>query len=176
MRKINTNILKIWKNSSMNQTMVYKLWTIILSWAKIGPKSWWSTEIFFHLYWFCQIWDAGLLPLIFALFIKNELWKYWIKMQWTHLFGKPWIRWLQDLMIHFLWFISWLIPVSHMIWLIWHFFIWFITKVGCIFPMFVVSLLPHAEFGKSDHREDAPHFTLNRLICSVMAHRMTIFI
>ena len=27
------------------------------------------------------------------------------------------------------------------------------------FPMVVVSILPHAEFGPNDHREDAPHFT-----------------
>jgi len=31
--------------------------------------------------------------------------------------------------------------------------------VGCIFPMVIVSLLQHAEFGPNDHREDAPHFT-----------------
>ena len=31
-------------------------------------------------------------------------------------------------------------------------------KVGCIFPMVVVYLLPQAEFGRNDHREDAPHF------------------
>ena len=34
---------------------------------------------------------------------------------------------------------------------------WF-TKVGCVFPMVVVSLLLHAEFGPNDHRKDAPHF------------------
>ena len=33
------------------------------------------------------------------------------------------------------------------------------SKVGCVFPMVVVSILPHAEFGPNDHREDAPHFT-----------------
>ena len=32
-------------------------------------------------------------------------------------------------------------------------------KVGCVFPMVVVSILPHAEFGQNDHREDAPHFS-----------------
>ena len=31
-------------------------------------------------------------------------------------------------------------------------------KVGRVFPMVVVSILPHAEFGPNDHREDAPHF------------------
>ena len=36
-----------------------------------------------------------------------------------------------------------------------------IAKVGCVFPMVVVSLLPHAEFGPNDHLEDATHF-----ICS----------
>ena len=32
-------------------------------------------------------------------------------------------------------------------------------KVRCVFPMVIVSILPHAEFGSNDHREDAPHFT-----------------
>ena len=34
-------------------------------------------------------------------------------------------------------------------------------KVGCVFAMVVVSILPHAEFGRNDqHREEAPHFSL----------------
>jgi len=33
--------------------------------------------------------------------------------------------------------------------------------VGCVFPMVVVTLLLHAEFGLNDHREEAPHFTKN---------------
>ena len=33
-----------------------------------------------------------------------------------------------------------------------------ILKWGRVFPMFVVSILPHAEFGPNDHR-DAPHFS-----------------
>ena len=32
-------------------------------------------------------------------------------------------------------------------------------KVECIFPMVVDSMLPNAEFGQNDHREDPPHFT-----------------
>ena len=32
-----------------------------------------------------------------------------------------------------------------------------ISKVGRVFPMVVVSLLPHEEFGPNDHRKDAPH-------------------
>ena len=32
-------------------------------------------------------------------------------------------------------------------------------KVGCVFPMAMVSLPPHAEFGLNDHREYALHFT-----------------
>ena len=32
------------------------------------------------------------------------------------------------------------------------------SKVGCIFLMDVVSILPHAEFGRNDHREDVSHF------------------
>jgi len=29
------------------------------------------------------------------------------------------------------------------------------NKVGCIFPMVVISILLHAEFGPNDHREEA---------------------
>ena len=36
------------------------------------------------------------------------------------------------------------------------------NKVGC-FPMVVVSILPHAEFGPNDHWEDAPHFILSNI-------------
>ena len=38
-----------------------------------------------------------------------------------------------------------------------------IIKVGCVFPMVGVSLLPDAEFGSNDHREDAPHFNLRKI-------------
>ena len=31
-------------------------------------------------------------------------------------------------------------------------------KVGCVFPMVVVSIQPHLEFGPNDHRDDTPHF------------------
>ena len=31
-------------------------------------------------------------------------------------------------------------------------------KLRCVFPKVVVSILPHAEFGRHDHRGDAPHF------------------
>ena len=34
----------------------------------------------------------------------------------------------------------------------------FTFKVGCVFPMFVDPILPHAEFGPNGHQEDAPHF------------------
>ena len=37
------------------------------------------------------------------------------------------------------------------------------VKVGCVLPKVVVSILPHAEFGPSDHQEDAPHFIRIRL-------------
>ena len=43
--------------------------------------------------------------------------------------------------------------------------VWFMSKVGCVFPMVIASILPHAEFGPNDHREDAPHF-----IC-IISHR-----
>ena len=32
-----------------------------------------------------------------------------------------------------------------------------VNKVGCVFLMVRVSILPHAEFGQNDHREDAPY-------------------
>ena len=32
-------------------------------------------------------------------------------------------------------------------------------EVGCVVPMIVVSKLLHAEFGRNDHQEYAPHFT-----------------
>ena len=31
-------------------------------------------------------------------------------------------------------------------------------KVGCVFLMVVVSMLPLTEIGRNDHREDASHF------------------
>ena len=31
-------------------------------------------------------------------------------------------------------------------------------KVGCVFPMVVVSMLPRTEFGRNDHWKDASHF------------------
>ena len=35
------------------------------------------------------------------------------------------------------------------------------TKAGCVFLMVVVSLLPHLEIGRNDHRECAPHFSFS---------------
>ena len=35
-------------------------------------------------------------------------------------------------------------------------------KVGCVFPMVVISILPPAELGPNDNREDTPHFTADR--------------
>lgn len=32
-------------------------------------------------------------------------------------------------------------------------------KVGCVFPVAVISILPQAESGPYHHREDAPHFS-----------------
>ena len=34
------------------------------------------------------------------------------------------------------------------------------NKVGCVFSMIFVSILPHAEFGPNDHQENAYHFTV----------------
>ena len=31
-------------------------------------------------------------------------------------------------------------------------------KVKCVFPTVVGAILPHTEFGRNDHREDASHF------------------
>ena len=31
-------------------------------------------------------------------------------------------------------------------------------KVGCAYPMVAISIVPQAEFGPNDYREDAPHF------------------
>ena len=32
-------------------------------------------------------------------------------------------------------------------------------KVGYVFLVVIVSMLPHAEIGRNDHREGAPHFS-----------------
>ena len=34
------------------------------------------------------------------------------------------------------------------------------NKVGYIFPIVVVSILPNVVFGVNDHRKDAPHFNM----------------
>ena len=36
---------------------------------------------------------------------------------------------------------------------------WIIYKVGCVFPMVIIPILPQAELGPNEHREDAPHLT-----------------
>ena len=33
-----------------------------------------------------------------------------------------------------------------------------LVEIKCVFPMVVVSILPHAEFGLNDHREGALYF------------------
>ena len=38
-------------------------------------------------------------------------------------------------------------------------------KLGCVFPMVIVSILPHAEFGWNGHQERAPHFILRGCNC-----------
>ena len=35
-----------------------------------------------------------------------------------------------------------------------------LSKLRCVFPMVILSILPHAEFGWNDHRESAPHFII----------------
>ena len=36
--------------------------------------------------------------------------------------------------------------------------------MGCVFPVVFVTILPPAEFGPNDHREDAPHINCNNPI------------
>ena len=40
------------------------------------------------------------------------------------------------------------------------------SKVGCVFPLIIIPILPQAEFGPNDHQEDAPHFINISCICS----------
>ena len=35
-----------------------------------------------------------------------------------------------------------------------------VSTAECVFPMVIVSILPHADFGSNDHRKDAPHFRI----------------
>ena len=42
------------------------------------------------------------------------------------------------------------------------------SKVGCFFPMAVVYLLSHTEFGPNDHREEAPHLYFDSLSDSLV--------
>ena len=54
--------------------------------------------------------------------------------------------------------------------------VWFIYKVGCVFPMAVVSRLPHAEFGQNGHHEDALYFQpLGNQWLSISKDRITSF-
>ena len=41
-------------------------------------------------------------------------------------------------------------------------------KVGYVFLMVGVSMLPHAEFGRNDHREDALHFIEYKFACDAL--------
>ena len=40
--------------------------------------------------------------------------------------------------------------------------------MGCVFPMVVFSIMPHAEFAPNDHQEGAPHF--NNRPCEISRH------
>ena len=40
-------------------------------------------------------------------------------------------------------------------------------KVGRVFAMVVISILSHAEFGRNDHREDAPRFIIFSLTMAI---------
>ena len=35
-----------------------------------------------------------------------------------------------------------------------------IGNMGCVFPMAIIFILPHAEFGPNDYQEDAHHFIM----------------
>ena len=35
----------------------------------------------------------------------------------------------------------------------------YVLNFGCVFPIVVVSMLPHVKFGPNDHWDDAPHCT-----------------
>ena len=37
-------------------------------------------------------------------------------------------------------------------------------RVGHVLPVVVVSILPHAEFKRDDHREDAPHYIIELVV------------
>ena len=37
------------------------------------------------------------------------------------------------------------------------------NKVGCVFPIVIVSILPYAEFGPNDHRKKHPNFIFSLL-------------
>ena len=47
----------------------------------------------------------------------------------------------------------------------------FFTRVGCVFSMFVTSVLPHVALGPNDNQEDAPHFTVIILFDSMANYR-----
>ena len=47
-----------------------------------------------------------------------------------------------------------------------------INKLSCVFAMVVV--LPLAEFGRNDHREDAPHFKYSTNFCEIMIERVKV--
>ena len=40
-------------------------------------------------------------------------------------------------------------------------------KVECVFPMVIVYMLPHAEFERNDHRDDALHFMKNGVLSDI---------
>ena len=46
-----------------------------------------------------------------------------------------------------------------------------LNKVGCVFLMVVVPMLPHAEFGRSDHREYALRFKCVRFTSQTVNYR-----
>ena len=41
------------------------------------------------------------------------------------------------------------------------------SKVGCVCPMVIVSMLNHAKFGRNDQWKYAPHFTIKSTTCIV---------
>ena len=47
-------------------------------------------------------------------------------------------------------------------------------KVGCVFHVVIVSLLPHLGFRRNDHREDATHFTGSNFFRNQLSHSMVL--
>ena len=50
------------------------------------------------------------------------------------------------------------------------------NKVECVFPMVIVSMLLHAEFGPNDHREDAPYFRSDQVYLQLFYTKIRVWL